>query len=558
MLRPALAAFAIFAAGQPAYSQTVVYQGAQTVPASAAPDAPPKLIVAISVDQFSADLFAEYRGQFTGGLKRMQQGAVYPSAYQAQAASETCPGHSTILTGNHPARTGIVANDWIDLSVAREDKTVYCVEDESVAGSTSKAYTVSDVHLKVPTLGERMKAANPAARVVSVAGKDRAAVMMGGHKVDELWWWDGKKFSSYAGRTEPTAVKNTNAKIIPALSGGLPALTLPAFCTAHARAVSIGEGKSVGDGRLAVAVGDFKGFRATPYFDAAITDLAANLAIDMKLGKGAATDILAIGASATDYVGHTYGTSGSEMCINLLSLDKTLGLLFEKLDSSGVDYVAVLTADHGGHDLPERIRQQSAPEAARISAELAPAAIGDPIVKVMKLKLPAKQPLIYGGAPGDVWINKSLSKSQKAKAQAKAIAAYRAHPMVNAVFSRAEIQAAIIPSAPPETWSLVQRIRASYDPARSGDFYVVLNPRVTPIPDATKGTVATHGSVWDYDRRVPILFWRKGMTQFEQPLSVMTVDIAPTLAALIDLPVPKGAMDGRCLDLDGGSGTTCR
>ena len=65
----------------------------------------------------------------------------------------------------------------------------------------------------------------------------------------------------------------------------------------------------------------------------------------------------------------------------------------------------------------------------------------------------------------------------------------------------------------------------------------------------------THGSPWDYDRRVPILFWRKGMTGFEQPLSVETVDIVPTLAATIGLPV--SGLDGRCLDLDPGAASTC-
>jgi predicted AlkP superfamily pyrophosphatase or phosphodiesterase len=80
---------------------------------------------------------------------------------------------------------------------------------------------------------------------------------------------------------------------------------------------------------------------------------------------------------------------------------------------------------------------------------------------------------------------------------------------------------------------------------------------VTPIASPGVGYVATHGSFWDYDRRVPILFWRKGMTGFEQPLSVETVDIAPTLAALIHVPVPV-QIDGRCLDLDAGSGTTCK
>jgi len=36
------------------------------------------------------------------------------------------------------------------------------------------------------------------------------------------------------------------------------------------------------------------------------------------------------------------------------------------------------------------------------------------------------------------------------------------------------------------------------------------------------------------------------------------VDIAPTLAATLGLKVPEGSFDGRCLDLDGTSGNTCK
>src|SRR5688572_11581835 len=93
------------------------------------PSAPPKLIVAISVDQFSSDLFAQYRQHFTGGLSRLARGIVFPAGYQGHAATETCPGHSTILTGSRPARTGIIANNWYDLGAAREDKSIYCSED---------------------------------------------------------------------------------------------------------------------------------------------------------------------------------------------------------------------------------------------------------------------------------------------------------------------------------------------------------------------------------------------------------------------------------------------
>lgn len=93
---------------------------------------------------------------------------------------------------------------------------------------------------------------------------------------------------------------------------------------------------------------------------------------------------------------------------------------------------------------------------------------------------------------------------------------------------------------------------------RSGDVVAMLDRAITPIPEPMVGAyIATHGSPWDYDRRVPMLFWRKGMTNFEQPHAVETVDIAPTLAAILGLHVPEGAFDGRCLDLDGGAGNTC-
>ncbi|MBW0007803.1 MAG: alkaline phosphatase family protein, partial [Sphingomonas sp.] len=141
---------------------------------------PPKLLVVISVDQFSANLFDEYRPKFTEGMSRLASGTVFHNGYQSHAATETCPGHSTILTGDHPSRTGIIANTWYDQSIGRSDKTVYCAEDETQPGTSSIAYKVSPKHLLVPTLGELMKRQWPGSRTVAVSGKDRAAVMMSG------------------------------------------------------------------------------------------------------------------------------------------------------------------------------------------------------------------------------------------------------------------------------------------------------------------------------------------------------------------------------------------
>jgi alkaline phosphatase len=112
------------------------------------------------------------------------------------------------------------------------------------------------------------------------------------------------------------------------------------------------------------------------------------------------------------------------------------------------------------------------------------------------------------------------------------------------------------PSGPVDEWSLAERFRASFDPERSGDLVVALKPHITPIVDVST-YVATHGSAWNYDRRVPVLFYQPGMAGFEQALPVETVDILPTLAALIRLPIPPAEIDGRCLDLDAGIDDTC-
>ncbi|MBS0480195.1 MAG: alkaline phosphatase family protein [Proteobacteria bacterium] len=526
-----------------------------TSPAPAVPARPaPKLIVVISVDQLSADLFAQYRNRFTGGFKRLLDGAVFPAGYQSHAATETCPGHSTIMTGDRPARTGIIANDWYAQSGPRPGM-VYCAEDERAPGSSFGNYTASDIKLRVPTLGERMKNADPHVRTVSVAGKDRAAIMMGGHKVDQLWFWrDGKGFISYAGRAAPASVKAANAAAEAQIAKPGGAFAEPAWCRAIDRAI-VANGKTVGSGRFARPAKNEGLWKASPAFDSAIFGLATAMVQDMKLGRGPSIDVLTVGASATDYVGHGFGTEGSEMCIQLANLDQTLGKFFAMLDKTGVDYVVALTADHGGNDIPERERERGMPMAARVDSTVNIRTVGDDIAGTLGLK----GPLLFGGVNGDVWISTRLSPADRDRVRDAAVKRYAANPQVAAVFTRAEIAAAPLPAGPPETWSLLQRARASFDAERSGDISIFLKPRITPIPPATTpaGAVATHGSIWDYDRRVPILFWRKGMAGFEQPLSVETVDIMPSLAALAGLALAPGDVDGRCLDLDGGPGDTC-
>ncbi len=336
---------------------------------AAAPATPPRLLVVISVDQYSADLFSEYRQYYTDGLKRLQEGVIFPKAYQSHAATETCPGHSTILTGNRPEHTGIIANSWIDQSVTRPEKLVYCAEDPAAPGATAQNYAPSVMRLRVPTLGGRMKAANPAARVISVAGKDRAAIMMGGPTLDQIWFWVGKEFTSYNGVPKTPLLDRVNA----AVGRRSRRIRRRWPCRTSARRMTI-PSRSRPESPSARPVRPqgrrHPPVRASPEFDASILALAESLIEDQKLGKGATTDLISIGLSANDYVGHTYGTEGAEMCIQQMSLDRELGAFFERLDKTGVDYMVVLTADHGGQDAAERLRANGVDDAQRLDPGL--------------------------------------------------------------------------------------------------------------------------------------------------------------------------------------------
>lgn len=513
--------------------------------------AEPKLIVVISVDQFSSDVFNKFRAHYAFGLKRLSQGALYSQAYQSHAATETCPGHSTLLTGSHPSRTGIIANEWIDQSISRTDKQVYCSEDPSQPSTDHNNFVVSANFLKVPTLGDRLKQVSPASRVVSVAGKDRAAVMMGGHQTDEMWFYNGSQYATLVGRTHmPQSVLRVNQELNRVLEFPTePAL--PEMCQAYSKPLKVA-GQTVGV-LHAQSAKDGKAFRYSVDFDRLTTNLAIGLIDELKLGQGKAVDVLSIGLSGTDYIGHAYGTDGAEMCTQIDLVDRQVGRIINALDSTHVPYVVALTADHGSHDVAERHQMRGFPMDSRNDYTLRLSYINAQLARMFKVE----PPLLLGVADaGDLYVSKSVPSALKAKVIAEAKRLYMAQPQVEAVYSHEQIAKVQPSTLPMDEWTLEQRLAASFDNGRSGDLIVVLKPMVVALT-AGPGYVATHGSPWNYDRRVPLFIYQPGRGGFEEPLPVETVDLLPTLAALIHLDIKAGEIDGRCLDIDPSEVDSC-
>src|SRR5260370_3747156 len=129
----------------------------------------PRLVVVITVDQLRPDSLDRYRAQLQGGFAvLLKGGAVFTNAYQDHAVTETAPGHATILSGRVPAHTGIISN-------------VQGVQDSTVPLLGFSGVGASPARFRGTALFDWLQTAEPAARPLSVSGRDRGAILPLGH-----------------------------------------------------------------------------------------------------------------------------------------------------------------------------------------------------------------------------------------------------------------------------------------------------------------------------------------------------------------------------------------
>ena len=177
------------------------------------------------------DYVDKFRGQWTGGLKRLvDEGAWFRDAAYPYAATETCVGHSTISTGAFPATHGMIANAWWD---RESQKMVTCTADPNAknsgyAGATAKGGDTA-WRMLIPSFAEELKfQTGGATRVVTFSLKARAAITMAGHKADAATWFDnGGWMTSSAYGTMPFIEDYAKAHPVKADYGKTWNLSLP-------------------------------------------------------------------------------------------------------------------------------------------------------------------------------------------------------------------------------------------------------------------------------------------------------------------------------------------
>jgi hypothetical protein len=536
------------------------------VPAHAVAAEKPRLILQVTIDQLRGDLPWRYYDRLgEGGFRYlMDQGTVYRNAHHGHANTETIVGHVTLATGAYPAAHGMIGNVWLD---RKTGDLTYNVEDDRYpplgadvgidanteidpTQKTAQSDGRSPARIAVSTFSDELTLSlGGKSKVFGVSVKDRGAISFAGHTGKAFWFSkQSSEFitSSFYYDAYPDWVRNWNAagpvdKYVGASWNLLNDQSTYMFGDADDREY---ETALPGFGR--VFPHPF-GQPEDQYFSTLLTispagdeitlDFAKTLMKNEKIGQDDIPDYLSISFSSTDYVGHMFGPSSLESEDNILHLDRTLADLFAYVDETvGLDKtLIVLSADHGGIEAPgylselgfeaDYVHPDTWDKTDAITALKSRFGIAEDLIDIYY------HPYIYLNRKQIE--NRGLNFAEVAQAVADELTGFDGVAL--AVSSHALISGAI-PDTP-----LTRQILHNYNPTRSGDIYVVMEPNRFINDFDGLNVTTTHGSPWRYDTFVPIMFAGMNIPARHIYRGVETVAIAPTLSFIVDAKPPSGS-----------------
>ncbi|HLX22396.1 MAG TPA: alkaline phosphatase family protein [Usitatibacter sp.] len=526
---------------------------AAKVPPAPVTGGSPRLVVVLIVDGLPERQVVDYRDQLSpDGLERFfTRGAWFTNAFYGYSYTVTGPAHATILTGAYPHRTGIISNEWIDPVTG---EATYCAGDPGatyIGRKSSRMEGTSPKNLRVESLGDVLKARDPRSRVIGISAKDRGAILPAGRSGTAYMYQarTGEMVSTtYYMREHPRWVDEFNAskpadryfgvEWKPMLDDSAYGKSLPDERKWYARGGKLP--KKMGEGQEKPGPAFYAEILATPFSDDLLFAFARAAIAGEKLGHGASPDILAISLSAHDYINHAWGAESRLSQDHVLQLDRMIADFFNDLDQEvgRENYVAVLTADHGFMPAPE-FSQSLGRDAGRVNAAQVSARVNAALAKSF-----GEGAWLGPWSAHGVILNHALIQAKGVDGAALANEARKliaAEPGIAVAYTRAELESGSAKGKP-----LFDAMEKSFDRERSADIVVCLKPywMFGPPP----GT--THGSPYDYDTNVPLLFYGPPwILPGRIDTRVEVVDIAPTLARLLRIAAPA-ASEGKVLPLD--------
>jgi predicted AlkP superfamily pyrophosphatase or phosphodiesterase len=513
------------------------------MPAAAADNPKPLLIVQITADQLRGDLLDRYRAQLPNGFGRIEARGYWIHAGSVDhALTLSFPGHATLATGMHPAHHGLTGNEWWvqkdgkwgEVDVSRDER--YKVID------APKRKGISPAELLASTLGEWTKNESPRAKSVALGTGNPIPVAYAGHHADAAYWYDSSinefTTSTYYAPRLASWVDAFNKRALSGFQKPVWNLTVPAGEVSLANRDDdpnerfgrnntfphsyAAESRPASGGSSPTEYSAW--WDGTPLKDEALLALAATAVDAEKLGQRSVVDYLAIDLGSTDDVGHDFGPLSLEQFDTLKRLDRALGVFLDHLDATVGKgrYVLALSADHGVVDPTDPGVNGRIVKTADIEAVL------DQVEQVAS----------HENLPQEALKERIVAILKSADFIADAYTEERLSQPATDPFIR--LYANGMRHGLTTDFPLWTRKERPYHPAR---YNITVRFKENTVIDAA---AAVHGSPYAQDRLVPIIFAGFGIRHGEETAGARTVDVAPTLASAAGISAPKG-LDGHAI-----------
>jgi len=514
----------------------------------------PKLVIGIVVDQMRNDYIYRYWNRFgSGGFKRLiTQGYYYRNHHFNYVPTYTGPGHASIYTGSSPKHHGIIGNEWY---IKSNNTKTYCVQDTGVKPVGTKYNTgrISPKNLLSTTLGDELKLSSPKSKVIGIALKDRSAVLPAGHSADAAYWIDERSgdfiSSSWYMNDLPRWLKNFNDEHLAKTylekwwATLYPIETYTASLPDENKYEAVPNKKDYPvfpyEYKTFIEKSDYSIIKATPYGNSITKDLAMECISKEELGKDDFTDLLCISFSSSDIIGHAYGPRSVEVEDCYLRLDKDIEELLNRLDKEvgKGNYLVFLTADHGGADVPNYLMDQKIPAGYTLESNITKN------LRKFLLKVFGDSLLLSAVINNQIYLSEKRCESLRLNIDdleerlcrflltENGIAeAYPSKVMKYGAFEKNDIRT---------------YLQNGYNFSLSGNVCYTLKPAW--IDHSEKGT--THGSAYNYDTHVPLIFFGTGISTGENMDWCNILQIAPSLSELIKINRPNSSSGDLLPDL---------
>ena len=512
----------------------------------------PKLVVQIVVSQMHHDHIAQHWNRFgDGGFKLLvTNGISCTQVHYGHQHTQGCPGLATLTTGADPATHGIVANRWFSRTDKSDVHPTADTKAQTVGGSFGQGQHSARL-LLTSTLADELWAHNPHSKVVGIAIEPSAAILATGHNATGVFWLDTERgrwvsSTSFVQSLPPWAdtLNSTGLALIYAQRDWRTLKPIASYAmadTASARTTAqlqrrTSKLQQVADGLIRPGQknpSNLSSLLETPFGNSFTIDMAIAAIEGEELGLDRHTDFLSIAFCPNRTIGAKHGPSSIEMEDTYLRLDNDLAHLLRFIDSQvGLrNTLVVLTSDHAiGRSLNE-LKELGLPNGNFNSL------LASTLLNSYLSALYGKGQWVYYCHGLHIYLNHQLVADKKLELDLVRQQAASFMLEFGGVARSVPAQLLLHGDSPPD--APLAPFQRSYSCQRSGDVLLALNPGWASEEGQPQSMANT---ALPQHTHVPLVLcgWKVRHAVLDQRIDM--VQLAPTLATVLGLPRPNGAL----------------